>query len=117
MTAIRQRAPSGRTPRPSRTTATALPPQTEKQFQAAVVQFAKLTGWLVYHTHDSRRSEPGFPDLVLVRDDRIIYAELKTERGRMSAAQRTWQEALICAGAEHRVWRPSHWPIIESTLR
>ena len=54
---------------------------TEKQWQATVTQLAQTLGWMVYHTHDSRRSEPGFPDLVLARD-RIVaaYAELKTDK-------------------------------------
>ena len=37
--------------------------ETEKGFQAAVVELARLRGWLVYHTYDSRRSAKGFPDL------------------------------------------------------
>ena len=39
-------------------------------------------GWLAYHTHDSRRSEPGFPDInaqELNLPYRSIYLELKTE--------------------------------------
>jgi hypothetical protein len=40
---------------------------TEKQFMAQVIQLARLRKWLVYHTHDARRSVAGFPDLVLVR--------------------------------------------------
>jgi hypothetical protein len=35
-----------------------------------------LLGWRVYHTWDSRKSEPDFPDLVLVRD-RVMFAELQ----------------------------------------
>lgn len=38
----------------------------EKVFQAQVLDLAHLSGWLCYHTHNSRRSAPGFPDLVLV---------------------------------------------------
>src|SRR5688572_19177552 len=41
--------------------------QTERAFQAQVVKYARLMGWTAYHTHDSRRSQAGFPDLVLVR--------------------------------------------------
>ncbi len=37
----------------------------EGDFQAGVVRLAELRGWLVYHTHDSRRSQPEFPDLTL----------------------------------------------------
>jgi hypothetical protein len=70
-----------------------------------VVDAAKMHGWLVYHTHDSRHSEPGFPDLVLV-GARVIYVELKTQTGKMSDAQIRWRDALADAGAEWYLWRP-----------
>jgi hypothetical protein len=90
---------------------------TEKQFMAAVIEMAQMLGWLVYHTHDSRRSEAGFPDIVAVRRDRVIFIESKTERGRLSKEQERWLSALGLAGAEVHCWRPSDWPTIEETLR
>lgn len=67
---------------------------TERQLLEAIRALAKRLDWLVYHTHDSRRSEPGFPDLVLVRGGRVIFAELKAQRGRVSPAQHVWLERL-----------------------
>jgi hypothetical protein len=93
----------------------AAPAQTERQFQEAIIQYAELQGWLVYHTFDSRRSAAGFPDLVMVRDDDLVFAELKTEKGRVSAAQRRWLDALIYP-AHACLWRPSDWPTIERIL-
>ncbi len=95
--------------------------QTEKQFEAALVQYAKLAGWRVYHSFDSRRSEAGWPDLSMVRLGRLVFAELKTEKGRLSGAQLGWQEALLrvaysAANVEVFVWRPSDWSEIESVL-
>lgn len=87
----------------------------ERSFQIAVLELAALHGWLCYHTHDSRRSQPGFPDLVLVRDS-VVFAELKTETGRVSAAQANWQKRLEDAGAEHHLWRPSDWDAIVARL-
>lgn len=89
---------------------------TEKQFQSEIVKFAKRCGWSVYHTHDSRRSEPGFPDLVLVKD-RVLYRELKTDTGRISKAQKIWGQALIKAGADFKVWRPRDLQTIIKELR
>jgi hypothetical protein len=89
---------------------------TEAQFQQQIIDMAKALGWLVYHTHDSRRSEPGFPDLVLVRD-RIVYLELKTETGRMSLEQQQWVAALSAAGGTALVVRPSDMDAIERALR
>lgn len=78
----------------------------EKHFQALVVFYARSRGWRVYHTYDSRRSEPGFPDLVLVRNE-VLYRELKAEKGRLTDAQKVWGESLTEAGANYAVWRPS----------
>ncbi|MCR6706570.1 MAG: VRR-NUC domain-containing protein [Cellulomonas sp.] len=84
---------------------------TESALQAQILTAARTTGWLAYHTHDSRRSRPGFPDLVLVHDRRglVLFRELKTERGRVRPEQREWLSALAAAGADAGVWRPSDW--------
>lgn len=80
----------------------------EAALQSRVLGHARALGWLAYHTHDSRGSQPGFPDLVLVseRRARVLYRELKTERGRVSAEQARWLHALTAAGADAAVWRP-----------
>jgi hypothetical protein len=88
---------------------------TERIFQQVITEAARLGGWLVYHTHDSRRSEPGFPDLVLVRD-RVVFAELKTEKAKPTPEQLQWLERLEQAGAEVHLWRPQYWPQIERVL-
>lgn len=84
---------------------------TEAQLQAAVVASAKRRGWLVYHTHDSRRSEAGYPDLHLIHPGakRSLFRELKRGNGRVSDAQQTWLDALTAAGCDAAVWRPIHW--------
>ena len=90
---------------------------TEKQFQATVIAMAKTCGWMVYHTHDSRKSEPGFPDLTMTRNGRMVYAELKTQSGRTTPEQDAWLAALAeCDGNEVFVWRPSDFQEITETL-
>lgn len=56
----------------------------------------------------------GYVDLTMARDGRVIFAELKTEKGKLSPAQEEWRDAL--EGQEYYLWRPSHWPIIERVL-
>ena len=102
---------------------------TEKDWQSTVVEYARLTGWLCYHSFDSRRSEPGFPDLVLVRAGRLIFSELKrdgeklstivrvTKNGRRLASQQEWHDDLQETSAEVYEWQPSDWPEVEETLR
>lgn len=66
----------------------------EKEFQTRIVEAAKLYGWMVYHTFDSRRSDPGFPDLVLVQNRVCLFIELKSEKGRVQPEQQEWRDAL-----------------------
>jgi hypothetical protein len=88
----------------------------EKEWQWRVVNFAEAHGWKYYHTYDSRRSPEGFPDLVLLRPGRIVVAELKTDKGKVTAAQQEWLEAWQAAGAEVYVWRPSMWAEVQEVL-
>ncbi len=68
---------------------------------------APMLGWrLCYHTLRSKGSQSGFPDRVLVRE-RVIFAELKREKGVPTPAQIEWLNGLAAAGAEVYLWRPS----------
>ena len=61
---------------------------TETEFQAQVVRAARMFRWMVSHMTLPQRSEPGVPDLLLVRPPRVIFAELKSEKGRLTIKQR-----------------------------
>ncbi len=89
---------------------------TEKSFMMTVIAYAKLHKWRVYHTHDSRRSEPGVPDLMMVREGVLVFAELKTDVGKVSSAQQEWLADLGETPNDVFVWRPSDWKIIEKVL-
>ena len=91
-------------------------PLSEKQFQVSVVKEAKRLGWRVFHVHDSRKSEAGFPDLVLLRGPRQVVAELKVGSNKPSAAQLNWLEWFADAGVENHVWYPADWPKIMERL-
>jgi hypothetical protein len=77
----------------------------DAQLFASRSGLAPRLGWRSYHTLRSKGSAPGFPDRVLVRD-RLIYAELKTGAGRLTAKQRDWLDLITYAGGEVYVWRP-----------
>jgi hypothetical protein len=103
-----------------------LPAESEAAWQQKVTQLALSCGWRVYHPPDNRPSgntgrvqavEPGYPDLTLVRGDRLLFAELKAEKGRLGPGQQEWLDALAAAGAETRLWRPSDWDEVVAVLR
>jgi len=92
-------------------------PISEEQFQSEVIAFAKRQGWRVYHTRDSRRSEKGFPDLVLIRGKELIVAELKAGKNVTTMEQEEWLAAFAKTGAVAALWYPHCWPTIERLLR
>ena len=92
------------------------PPLTEAAFQAQVVQYARLMGWKVFHPWISIKSAAGFPDLVLVRPPRLVFAELKRDGKEPTPAQVEWLNALQECGVEVYVWHPAGWERIERIL-
>ena len=89
----------------------------EAVWQGMVIEAATQAGWLHYHTHDSRKSQRGFPDLVLVRPPDILFIELKTETGVMQPDQKVWQQWLSqCPQIEYAIWRPSDFTQIAQRL-
>ena len=106
----------------------------ERQFQAAVVQLAKVKGWRVYFTWRPIHSPAGYPDLFMVRRDRVIWAELKTSKGKTTPMQDDWLADLGYFAAavnkpvdeqahdfDHhvlvRIWRPSDFEEIVRALQ
>lgn len=94
----------------------------EREWQRQVITWAKREGWKVYSIHDSRTQEwgtdPGFPDLVLVRGDRLLFVELKAQSGRLRPSQTGWRialEAVPCV--EWHAWRPSDEATVKHALR
>ncbi|MDD5703631.1 MAG: VRR-NUC domain-containing protein [Dehalococcoidales bacterium] len=89
----------------------------EKEFQSHIEELARLNGWKYYHTWNSLHSPSGFPDLVMVRDKRQIFAELKSEKGKLTEYQLEWLKALQeVPSNEVFVWRPSNWEEIVKVL-
>jgi VRR-NUC domain len=83
----------------------------EDDLQANVVDAVRKLGGLAYHTHDSRRSAEGFPDLVIVfeRSGSLLFAELKRQHETLTDAQRRWLRALAAGGRYAYEWRPLDW--------
>jgi hypothetical protein len=75
----------------------------EKDFTDNVVQLAKTLGWRVAHFRPARtkhgwatpmQGDKGFPDLVLAKQGRVVFAELKSRTGKPTVEQRDWLGAL-----------------------
>lgn len=102
----------------------------EADWQAQVLDVAAFYGWRAHHApragirrngtvRRTHNTQPGAPDLLLVRGIRVVFAELKREgpQGVVSAAQQEWLDALAATSVEVYVFRPSDLALVEETLR
>ena len=102
----------------------------ETKFQQTIIDYARLRGWLVYHTHNSRYSERGFPDLFCVRKTRAIALEVKASgkklnKGKWNKKGTRWlpgQDEWLMAlsqvpGITARMVEPGDWEWIQEALK
>jgi hypothetical protein len=110
---------------------------TEQQFTNQLLEWAKVYGWRRFHVRNSGsngmttvQGDRGFPDLVLVRPPRLIFAELKVGKNKPTDEQDQWIAVLQDVGGsgtalyinergrpadvvypwlETYVWHPEQW--------
>jgi len=102
---------------------------TEAAFTAQVIALARWYKWRVAHFRPAMTKRgrwitavqgdgAGFPDLVLVRNGSLIFAELKSAKGKIAPEQTEWLKSLMCApGIDVYVWRPHEINEIEKVLK
>lgn len=109
-----------------------VPKMREIDFQRQLVGptgIATMLGWEHVHFRPAQTAHgwrtpvsgelgKGWPDLVLVRrrDRRLLFAELKTDTGRLTPDEERVLETLASV-AETHVWRPADIDRITETLR
>jgi len=102
---------------------------TETQFQAQVVELARICGWRVLHVRRSigkgqrwttTTSIVGWPDCLFYRPrtGEHFAAELKTDdpKSQLSPEQVECLDELAASGVEVHVWRPADWDAIQQRL-
>lgn len=95
----------------------------EAEFMDQVTGLAEKLRWSWVHFRPARTAHgwvtpvsgplgKGWPDLVLVKPGRVIFAELKSDKGKVSAEQDDVIGLLNSAGVEAYVWRPRDFDAI-----
>lgn len=92
---------------------------TERDLREWIRDLCKLFGWKMQFTWTSIHSPKGFPDLFLANAEqrRIIFAELKSEKGKLTPEQREWLDILYACGQETYLWRPGDIEGIADIMR
>ena len=90
----------------------------ERSFQNSVIELARVFGWTVFWTPNSKHSPPGELDLRMIRPPRYLCVELKSDHGTLTDDQHDTVNLLKpCPGVECFVWWPCSWPTIEEVLK
>jgi len=97
--------------------------------QDQIIELAEQwLGWQTMHIRPARTKHgwktpvqgalgKGWPDLVMLRGGRIIAAEMKTDKGKVTPEQADVIGLLQAAGVETYIWRPKYWDDIVEVLR
>lgn len=98
---------------------------TEAEFTDEILKWAKVYGWRRFHVRGNTRrliqGDVGFPDLVLVRPPRLIFAELKVGKNTPTQEQEDWLNTLSNVDPDDShmsqyLWYPSDIPVILAIL-
>lgn len=88
-----------------------------------------MTGWLVTHFRASQSQsgrwvtpltgDAGYVDITLAKGNRVLFLELKSDRGYLSDKQKVWRDTLSAnPNVEYGVLRPRDWEagLVEKVL-
>ena len=104
----------------------------EADWMRQVTELAEMLGWSWAHFRPAKTAHgwrtpvsgplgAGWPDLTLVRDDRLLFVELKRDKNARPTPDQTFVLTLLGIAAETYVWRPSDWDdvarILQSKIR
>jgi hypothetical protein len=101
----------------------------ESDFMKQIIELGHLYGWQIAHfrpawSKDGKRcmtavsaDGKGFPDLCMVKRCRLIFAELKAGKGRLSPEQQGWIDNLTNSmRCECYIWKPENFDEIVEIL-
>lgn len=78
----------------------------ENELLTAVTDALTLYGFRWFHIRRSdlarQMGHSGFPDICAAKNGKVVFLELKTQKGELSADQQAWIKAL----------RPSNWAVV-----
>lgn len=92
-----------------------------------ILDLARLYGWQrIAHFRPARTArgwrtplegDPGFPDLVLIRDGQLLVREVKSGSGRLTHEQMAWLAGFCEAGVDAGTWHTGDLEGIRRELR
>jgi hypothetical protein len=79
----------------------------EAELEEGIRALCKDLGILRFHVKDSRGTNAGLPDDILIGPGGVLWRECKTQKGQLTNAQWAVANALNLAGQDWNTWRPA----------
>jgi hypothetical protein len=83
--------------------------RTEAALQARILRLCQRLKLRWYHQYNGECALTGFPDLIIVGPQGVLFWELKSPAGTLSEQQQLWADELKAAGAGYSVITPRDW--------
>lgn len=77
------------------------PKENEHQVSESIRKYLKATGWLVIRNQQNIGSMKGISDFTIIKEGRVIFLEVKSERGKQSDEQRNFEMLIKLHGGEY----------------
>lgn len=72
---------------------------TEKEATKQIKKYWKQNGWYAIRNQQNIGSHKGLSDFVVIKDGKVVFVEVKGERGRQSDAQKKFEQDITKHGA------------------
>ncbi|MDI9596568.1 MAG: hypothetical protein QM220_03440 [Atribacterota bacterium] len=79
------------------------PAPTENQIKAQVKDYLNIKGWFHFHVLQGLGSYPGIPDIIAIKDNRVLFIECKrpAKGSKQRPAQVEFQKNIEYQGGEY----------------
>jgi len=72
--------------------------QPESAIKSSIAQYLRFKGWMVVNIMQGPLSHKGISDLICIKCDKVVFAEVKTQVGRLSPHQEKFRDDLKAKG-------------------
>ena len=74
---------------------------TENDVKRQVKDYLSLKGWFHFHIMQGLGSYRGIPDIIAIKDNRVLFLEIKKPTGKQSQYQKEFEDNITSQGGEY----------------
>ena len=74
---------------------------TETDIKRMLKDYLDIKGWFNFHLMAGMGSYKGAPDMIAIKDGRVLFIEAKRQNGKQSEYQKDFQKVIELSGGEY----------------